>query len=70
MNSSTSIGPGPQHGGNQDEGNADGRGNKTLGEHSMPEPEAGSEVAREPSQAADGKPEPAARPGPQRDAER
>jgi hypothetical protein len=47
MASTTSIGPGPQHGGNQDEGNADGRGNKTLGEHSMPEPEAGSEPARD-----------------------
>lgn len=45
MTSSTSIGPGPEHGGNQDEGNADGLGNKTLGEHSMPEPEAGSEAA-------------------------
>jgi hypothetical protein len=41
MNGTTSIGPGPDKGGNQDQGNADGRGNKTLGEHDMPEPEVG-----------------------------
>ena len=39
MNTETSIGPGGQQGGNEDHGNADGRGNKTLGEHGMPEPE-------------------------------
>jgi hypothetical protein len=36
----TSIGPGALRGGNEDAGNADGCGNKTLGEHGMPEPEA------------------------------
>jgi hypothetical protein len=41
MATDTSIGPGPERGGNEDHGNADGRGNKTLGEHAMPEPEAG-----------------------------
>ena len=43
MGTTTSIGPGPDRGGNEDKGNADGLGNKTLGEHSMPEPEAGNE---------------------------
>jgi hypothetical protein len=42
MATGTSIGPGPERGGNEDQGNADGRGNKTLGEHDMPEPEAGA----------------------------
>jgi hypothetical protein len=45
MSTDTSIGPGPGKGGNEDTGNADGLGNKTLGEHSMPEPEIGSEAA-------------------------
>ncbi|MBC5764285.1 hypothetical protein [Ramlibacter albus] len=44
MSTSTSIGPGPGKGGNEDHGNADGLGNKTLGEHAMPEPEVGNEV--------------------------
>lgn len=47
MSTQTSIGPGPELGGNQDQGNADGLGNKTLGEHDMPEPEAGKELAGE-----------------------
>ena len=47
MNTATSIGPGPTKGGNQDQGNADGRGNKTLGERDMPEPEAGPDLAPE-----------------------
>jgi hypothetical protein len=49
MSTETSIGPGPNRGGNEDEGNADGRGNKTLGEHAMPEPEMGNDIG----QAAD-----------------
>lgn len=44
MSSNTSIGPGAQRGGNEDHGNADGRGNKTLGESGMPEPEVGNDV--------------------------
>ena len=48
MNSNTSIGPGPGKGGNEDTGNADGRGNKTLGEHEMPEPEKGVEEVKQP----------------------
>ena len=43
-NSYTSVGPGAERGGNEDHGNADGRGNKTLGEHGNPEPEIGNEV--------------------------
>lgn len=45
MDTNTSIGPGPDQGGNQDQGNADGLGNKTLGEHGMPEPEEGNAAA-------------------------
>lgn len=41
MSTATSIGPGPQRGGNEDHGNADHMGNKTLGDHDMPEPEVG-----------------------------
>jgi hypothetical protein len=32
MSTDTSIGPGPGRGGNDNPGNADGRGNKTLGD--------------------------------------
>jgi hypothetical protein len=46
MATSTSIGPGPESGGNEDHGNADHMGNKTLGDHDMPEPEAGQEELR------------------------
>ena len=38
------MGPGAERGGNEDHGNADGLGNKTLGEHGTPEPEIGNEV--------------------------
>jgi len=41
--STNSIGPGAQSGGNESHGNADGLGNKTLGENSQPAPEAGAE---------------------------
>lgn len=47
MSTATSIGPGPERGGNEDHGNADGMGNKTLGDHDMPEPEAGGEFPGE-----------------------
>ncbi|MCG2593624.1 hypothetical protein LZ009_12630 [Ramlibacter sp. XY19] len=51
MSTNTSIGPGPARGGNEDHGNADGCGNKTLGEHAVPqEPEAGAADARQPPQ--------------------
>jgi hypothetical protein len=48
MSTNTSIGPEPERGGNEDHGNADGCGNKTLGEHAMPqEPPAGVELLDE-----------------------
>ena len=47
MSTATSIGPGPQQGGNEDHGNADRMGNKTLGDHDMPEPEAGGEFSED-----------------------
>lgn len=70
MSTNTSIGPGPDRGGNQDQGNADGLGNKTLGEHDMPEPEAGNDMA--PTAAPDlpagvpgGQPKPGVKKGPE-----
>jgi hypothetical protein len=42
--SDTSIGDGPDRGGNEPHGNADGRGNKTLGEQSSQVPPAGNEL--------------------------
>ena len=44
MNTDTSIGPEGMKGGNEDHGNADGRGNKTLGEHSTQQPPAGADT--------------------------
>lgn len=41
--STTSIGPEGMKGGNEDHGNADGLGNKTLGEHATQQPAAGAE---------------------------
>ena len=53
MSTNTSIGPEPTKGGNEDHGNADGCGNKTLGEHAVPqEPPAGAGTPRQPSQQA------------------
>lgn len=47
MSTNTSIGPDATRGGNEDHGNADGCGNKTLGEHAVPQqPAAGSAEAR------------------------
>lgn len=45
MSTDTSIGPGPESGGNEDHGNADGCGNKTLGDRSGQQPPAGAEPA-------------------------
>lgn len=42
MSTDTSIGPGGQRGGNEDHGNADGCGNKTLGERTTQQPPAGA----------------------------
>jgi hypothetical protein len=45
-NTATSIGPDAERGGNDSPGNADGCGNKTLGEKATQQPPAGSEPAR------------------------
>ena len=56
MSTNTSIGPAPAKGGNEDHGNADGCGNKTLGEHAVPqEPPAGAQKPREPEGDTRGK---------------
>ena len=47
MNTATSIGPQGDSGGNEDHGNADGRGNKTLGEHASGQPPSGADVVDE-----------------------
>lgn len=43
MSTETSIGPGPDRGGNEDHGNADGCGNKTLGDKTAQQPSAGAD---------------------------
>jgi hypothetical protein len=43
MSTNTSIGP-TEGGGNEDHGNADGLGNKTLGDHAAQQPPAGSRL--------------------------
>jgi hypothetical protein len=47
MSTDTSIGPGSDRGGNEDHGNADGRGNKTLGDHATQQPPAGADIVDE-----------------------
>jgi len=70
-NTDTSIGPGPQSGGNETHGNADGLGNKTLGEGAQQAPEAGAEdLARggapdSPAGVPGAKPHPGVKKGPQ-----
>lgn len=49
MSTETSIGPEGGKGGNEDPGNADGCGNKTLGEHATQQPPAGSDVLEQAS---------------------
>ena len=44
MSTNTSIGPDADRGGNEDHGNADGRGNKTLGDTATQQPPAGAGV--------------------------
>lgn len=44
MSTNTSIGPDANRGGNEDPGNADGCGNKTLGEHATQQPPTGADV--------------------------
>lgn len=45
MSTNTSIGPDPAVGGNDDPGNADGCGNKTLGDHATQRPPTGAQQA-------------------------
>ena len=47
MSTETSIGPEGERGGNEDHGNADGCGNKTLGDKATRQPPAGSGVLDE-----------------------
>jgi hypothetical protein len=44
MGTNTSIGPDAEGAGNEDHGNADGGGNKTLGEHAQQQAPAGADV--------------------------
>jgi hypothetical protein len=44
MSTQTSIGPDADRGGNEDHGNADGCGNKTLGDHATQQPPTGADV--------------------------
>lgn len=55
MSTDTSIGPDADKGGNDDPGNADGCGNKTLGDKATQQPPAGAEQPDEPSEAPRGK---------------
>ena len=43
MGTNTSIGPDAEGAGNEDHGNADGCGNKTLGEHAQQQAPAGAQ---------------------------
>jgi hypothetical protein len=47
MSTDTSIGPEADRGGNEDHGNADGCGNKTLGEHATQQPPAGADAVEQ-----------------------
>ena len=47
MSTETSIGPDADRGGNENQGNADGCGNKTLGDRVEQQPPAGSDVLDE-----------------------
>lgn len=47
MSTNTSIGPDDDRGGNESHGNADGRGNKTLGEDATQQPPAGADLLDE-----------------------
>lgn len=70
MSTETSIGPEPTRGGNEDHGNADGRGNKTLGEHATQQPPAGADDvldeagAQVPAGVPGARPRPGIRKGP------
>ncbi|MEJ8835873.1 hypothetical protein [Ramlibacter sp. AN1133] len=59
MSTDTSIGPGENQGGNEDHGNADGCGNKTLGEKATQQPPAGAGILGEPGAQAPARDKPA-----------
>lgn len=46
MSTNTSIGPNPDRGGNDSPGNADGCGNKTLGDQATQQPPTGADSAK------------------------
>jgi hypothetical protein len=49
MSTNTSIGPDADRGGNDNPGNADGCGNKTLGDHATQLPPSGADVIEQAS---------------------
>ena len=55
MSTETSIGPEGGRGGNEDHGNADGCGNKTLGEHASGQPPATEQAPARQQEAEPGK---------------
>lgn len=70
MSTDTSIGPAGDRGGNDDPGNADGCGNKTLGEQSPQQAPAGAGVLEQaapqvPAGVPGAKPKPGIAKGPQ-----
>ena len=70
MSTETSIGPGADRGGNEDHGNADGCGNKTLGDSAKQQPPAGADLlegvgAQVPSGVPGGRPRPGVKKGPE-----
>ena len=64
MNTDTSIGPEGRKGSNEDHGNADGLGNKTLGEHATQQPPTGADSVLEQGSAQVPAGVPGARPRP------
>ena len=70
MSTATSIGPGENRGGNENHGNADGCGNKTLGDQATQQAPAGAGIvddvgAQVPSGVPGGRPRPGVKKGPE-----
>ena len=70
MSTETSIGSGENRGGNEDHGNADGCGNKTLGEKSTQQAPAGAGIVEEagaevPAGVPGARPRPGVKKGPE-----
>lgn len=53
MSTNTSIGPNPDRGGNDNPGNADGCGNKTLGDQATQQPPTGADTEKPPADTRD-----------------